>query len=422
VWAEADWEFSIGTEGELAGQTSATVGFESSQSLAFGTKFRNGQWTPYSSQSSQTVPYPATWQAGGSGRIRGFVEPKLTIFLESLAGPTANLRPYLELTANACVQPGQVGVDASLYAGLSGTVGVDLRFWDSDWATLPSWELFDPRALIWHQSLTTPSGPAPTVAGNLVWIPCGTFTMGSPDSELGRHSNEGPQTQVTISQGFWMGKYAVTQAEYQSVMGTNPSRFTTQDGPGGNPIPPDLTRPVEQISWNDAVAYCAALTSHEQSAGRLPAGYTYRLPTNAEREYACRAGTTTPFHCGNELRSGMANFYGYYEYLVGDPYHSNPSGAFLGRTTSVGSYAPNAWGLYDMHGNVWEWCQDWYGPYPGGSVSDPQGPGTGSDRVVRGGSWGNNAIDCRSAMADHYPPTSAGSIIGFRVVLAPGQP
>ena len=230
-----------------------------------------------------------------------------------------------------------------------------------EWGNLPSWELFNLRALIWHQSLATPSGPQPQTIPNMVWIPAGTFIMGSPESETARDGDEGPQTQVTISQGFWMGKYEVTQGEYLAVMWNNPSFFQ------GN-----LNLPVEQVSWNDAVAYCAALTARERNARRLPTGYVYRLPTEAEWEYACRAGTTTPFHYGNELRSGMANFDGYHEYPPcgsSTRYCYNPSGIYPRCTTSVGSYAPNAWGLYDMHGNLWEWCQDWFGSYGGVNVT-----------------------------------------------------
>ena len=427
VWAEAVWEFSIGTDGEVAGQAVATAGFESTRSVAFGAHMRNWQWTTEAADRPHAAPYPVTWQGGGAGRIRGFVEPKLTIRLDSLVGPTANLRPYLEVVGNACVQPGQAGIDASLYAGLNGTLALDVSFWKKDWPSLPSGELFNVRGLLWHKLL---GGPPPTVAGNLVWIPCGTFTMGSPASEPARYSDEGPQTRVTISQGFWMGKHAVTQGEYLAVMGSNPSYFNGI-GRGWDPscscyrnvdFGTELNRPVEQVSWNDAVAYCAALTSREQSAGRLPAGYVYRLPTEAEREYACRAGTTTPFHYGNELRSGMANFYGNYEYLVGDPNHYNAGGIYLGRTTSAGSYAPNAWGLYDMHGNVWEWCQDWYGAYSGVSVTDPQGPSTGSRKVKRGGGWGGDAARCRSARrGDGDGPPYLGKYVGFRAVLAPGQ-
>ena len=258
------------------------------------------------------------------------------------------------------------------------------------------------------------------VPTNLVAIPAVTFMMGSPATEPARNTDETPHP-VTLTKGFCMGKHEVTQAEYLAVMGNNPSSFTTTDN-SGNPISPDLSRPVETVGWQDATDYCAQLTVRERSAGLLPAGYVYRLPTEAEWEYACRAGTTTPFHYGNELRSGMVNFYGLYEYRVGNPSYYNAAGIYLDRTISVGNYAPNAWGLYDMHGNVREWCQDWYGTYPGGSVSDPQGAPTGSARVIRGGGWGDNADYCRSARRNGRNPTDRYQLIGFRVVLVPGQP
>ena len=264
--------------------------------------------------------------------------------------------------------------------------------------------------------------PTNAVTTNMVWIPPGTFVMGSPTSEAGRFSDETQHT-VTLTQGFYMGKYAVTQGEYLALMGSNPSYFTTRDY-NGNPIPPDLNRPVEQVSWDDATNYCAHLTQQEQAAGRLPAGWVYRLPTESEREYACRAGTTTAFHYGNALHGGMANFYDYYEYdaSIGDIYFSNPAVPWLARTTAVGSYQPNAWGLYDMHGNVWGWCRNWYGSYPTGSVTDPQGPSSGSYRVFRGGGWDYGGRCCRSAYRSYYYPSGRSDSIGFRVVLAPGQP
>ena len=264
--------------------------------------------------------------------------------------------------------------------------------------------------------------PIPPPSPGVVWIPPGTFVMGSPTSEAERYSDEVQHT-VTLTKGFYMGKYPVTQGQYLAVVGSNPSYFTTQDY-YGNPISPDLNRPVETVSWNDATNYCALLTQSDRAAGRIPSNWAYRLPTEAEREYACRAGTTTAFHFGSAIHGGMANFYDYYEYdaAIGDIYVANPSVPWLPRTTTVGSYAPNAFGLYDMHGNVWEWCQDWYGSYPSGAVVDPTGPASGSDRVIRGGGWLNFGGGCRSAFRDSYLPSYRDYDVGFRVVLAPGQP
>jgi len=247
---------------------------------------------------------------------------------------------------------------------------------------------------------------------NLVWIPPGTFTMGSPTNEVDRVSTEGPQTVVTISRGFWMGRYEVTQGDYLSVAGSNPSYFN-----GDRSGPPwydqdygtDLTLPVEQVSWNDATNYCARLTAQERATGRIPTNCVYRLPTEAEWEYACRAGTTTRFYYGDD--PGYTNLASYAWY-----------GDALGTTHPGGELLPNPWGLYDMAGNVWEWCQDWYGPYPGGSVTDPQGPATGSDRMWRGGSWFYIGQYCRSARRVKNIPTYTYDGLGFRVVLAPRQP
>jgi formylglycine-generating enzyme required for sulfatase activity/murein DD-endopeptidase MepM/ murein hydrolase activator NlpD len=245
----------------------------------------------------------------------------------------------------------------------------------------------------------------------LVDIPAGTFVMGSPASEAERFDCEGPQTIVTISHCFKMGKYAVTQAQYKSVAGSNPSYFSGVSN-----------RPVEQVSWSDATNYCFQLTRLEQQAGFLPAGWAYRLPTEAEREYACRAGSTTAFYYGPALRSGVANFNGHYEYAATLGTVSNPNGIFLGMPVPVGGYVPNAWGLFDLHANVWEWCLDWWGSsLPGGSAVDPRGPAVGSDRVIRGGGWYNDATFCRSAFRLRSSPAYRGNDTGFRVVLAPSQ-
>lgn len=247
---------------------------------------------------------------------------------------------------------------------------------------------------------------------NLAYIPAGSFVMGSPVAEPARYPTEGPQTTVIISRGFWMGRHEVTQGEFDELLGRNPSHFI------GNP-----RRPVEQVEWHEAMAYCDTLTSREQGAGRLPAGYVYRLPTEAEWEYACRAGTSSAFQQGDALRSGMANFQGTFEYPpCGDQtdHCPNPAGVFLGETAPVGSYAPNAWGLHDMHGNVYEWCADWWGEsLPGGSVTDPSGPAETAPKVIRGGGWQSFAADCRSASRLDSNPIHGNYDVGFRVVLAP---
>jgi formylglycine-generating enzyme required for sulfatase activity len=233
----------------------------------------------------------------------------------------------------------------------------------------------------------------------MVWIPPGTFTMGSPDSEQDRFDDEGPQTVVTLTHGFFMGQHEVTQAEYQAVIGSNPSYFS------GDP-----NRPVEQVSWDDATNYCGKLTAAERAAGRLPTGYVYRLPTEAEWEYACRAGTTTRFFYGDDPGYTQLGNYDWY-------------GSNSGSTThAVGLKQPNPWGLYDMAGNVQEWCLDLWGTYPGWSVTDPRGPASGSYRVVRGGCWLDDGWDCRSALRLNFTPGDRRIFIGFRAVLAPGQP
>jgi formylglycine-generating enzyme required for sulfatase activity len=243
--------------------------------------------------------------------------------------------------------------------------------------------------------VAAPPNPDPA---HLVWIPPGTFTMGSPPDEVDRDSDEGPQTAVTISRGFWIGKYEVTQGEYQAVMGSNPIWFTG-----------DLNRPVEKMSWHDATNYCGQLTQRERAAGRIATNSVYRLPTEGEWQYACRAGTTTRFSYGDD--PGYTNLTNY-------AWYRDNSG---GTTHPVGQKLPNPWGLHDMHGNVWEWCQDWKGVYPGGSVIDPQGPSTGFDRVFGGGGWGDVGY-CRSAARNGTPSVFNNFNFGFRVVLAPGQP
>jgi len=236
----------------------------------------------------------------------------------------------------------------------------------------------------------------PPVPG-MVAIPAGTFLMGSNvPNGYPYYNTSQPVHQVTISSPFWMGQQEVTQAEYQALMGNNPSSFQ------------GTTRPVEFVTWHEARAYCAALTA--QQAANLPVGYEYRLPTEAEWEFACRAWTTTEFHYGPDLFCNQARF--------GYSYHSNSSCNSGSGTVAVGSSAPNAFGLYDMHGNVREWCLDSFAPYTSAAVTDPFVTG-GPFRVSRGGSWDYYSNGCRSANRDYGDPGFTHNYVGFRVVLAP---
>jgi len=259
-----------------------------------------------------------------------------------------------------------------------------------------------PKAPVINENLPLPA--------NFVLIEVDTFTMGSPSNEWGRYDDE-VQHRVTVS-SFFMGKYQVTQAEYEAVMGTNPSHFK-----GSN-------LPVENVSWYDAIEYCNRLSQKENltpayiiDKSRNDINNTskrdtvrwlitwnkntngYRLPTEAEWEYACRAGTTTPFNTGNNITTGNANYVSKYK-----------------KTTTVGSFEPNPWGLYDMHGNVGEWCWDWIGSYANGSQTDPRGPVSGDYRVVRGGSWRHTADDARSAKRSNFTPSYGSDCVGFRLV------
>jgi formylglycine-generating enzyme required for sulfatase activity len=231
-----------------------------------------------------------------------------------------------------------------------------------------------------------------------VYIPPGTFVMGSPDDEPERFEDE-KQHQVTLTKGFYMQTTEVSQGQWQEVMGSNPSYFKEC----GNDCP------VEKVSWYDAQDFIEKLNAKEDIG-------KYRLPTEAEWEYAARAGTQTPFFFGRCLSTDQANYNGNY------PLEGCPKGKYRETTLKVGSLQPNAWGLFDMHGNVWEWCEDYYGNYPDSKeLTDPIGPSKGSHRVVRGGGWAGSAGVCRSAFRGRFAPVDRGSNLGFRLVLFPGQ-
>jgi formylglycine-generating enzyme required for sulfatase activity len=241
--------------------------------------------------------------------------------------------------------------------------------------------------------------PFPPPLTNLVWIPAGQFVMGSPETDEDADGDEAPQTTVTLTKGFFIGKYEVTQAEYLAVVGSNPSAFT------GDP-----NLPVDSVSWQAATNFCRLFNLQEAGANRLPAGYAYRLPTEAEWEYAARAGSANRFNWGNDFN---------YLVLTNYAWYSENSGS---STHPVGEKLPNSWGLYDVSGNVCEWCLDSFVFYPGGEVVDPAPSMASANKVFRGGSHGDAAASCRPADRRDIALTTALDIFGFRIVLAQTNP
>ena len=230
-----------------------------------------------------------------------------------------------------------------------------------------------------------------SIGMKLVSIPAGEFMMGSPDSDSNASSNEKPQHRVRITKAFYLGVYEVTQGQYRQVMGSNPSSYKESGEPA----------PVEHMSWEEVQGFCRKLSAlaEERAAGRQ-----YRLPTEAEWEYACRAGSTSKYSFGDSEAEAELGKHAWY---------------FQNSTTThpVGEKQPNAWGLYDMHGNVFEWCQDWFGPYEAGTTSDPKGPGSASARVQRGGCWCDLGRACRSAYRMAGRSDEESGFCGFRVAV-----
>lgn len=222
------------------------------------------------------------------------------------------------------------------------------------------------------------------------WCEPGAFLMGSPVNEPERIDNE-LQHQVTLTKGFWIADTTVTQALWQVIMGDNPSKLRGDE------------LPVENVSWDDAQAFIAKMNG-------MKAELKLCLPTEAQWEYACRAGTATPFSWGEQIDSSLVNFHGT------APYNNGRKSEFREQAVAVKALPCNDWGLYQMHGNVWEWCQDWYGDYPSQPVIDSQGPESGRTRVLRGGSWFGIGGICRSACRNGYVPSIRLSGLGVRLI------
>ncbi len=310
------------------------------------------------------------------GKIEGHLSASRKIIadvgLNLDAGPTARRSESEKAAANRAVAE----IDAALALDSENRIAGDLRRKLEPWLALR------------EQTIDLGGG----VTMDLVLIESGEFLMGSPSSEAKRDDDEGPQHRVRISKPFYMGKHEVTQAQWRAVMGSNPSHFKGDD------------LPVEQVSWDGIQEFCRKLSER--------AGRTIRLPTEAEWEYSCRAGTTTPFHFGSTISPDQVNYDGNH------PYGEGRKGVYREKTTSVGSFPANAWGLYDMHGNVWEWCGDWCGEdyYADSPGADPTGPGSGKYRVLRGGSWLSLARYCRCANRRWCRPGLRNDYVGFRVV------
>jgi formylglycine-generating enzyme len=242
-----------------------------------------------------------------------------------------------------------------------------------------------PKPLVTHP----PKDFTNSIGMKFAWIPPGTFMMGSPDGEKERERSE-TQHKVTLTKGFYMGVYTVTQEQWKEVIGYTPSRFTGA-----------MNLPVESVSWDECQEFVKKLREKDKKL--------YRLPTESEWEYACRAGTESPFFFGETISADQANYNSNYTYGDGK------KGKYREKTMPVGSFPANAWGLCDTHGNVLQWCQDWYGAYPQQDVVDPHGPEQGEFRVLRGGSWLDDPLCCRSAHRSRHLPGTHSFLVGFRV-------
>lgn len=282
---------------------------------------------------------------------------------------------------------------------------------------------------------------------SMVWISPGKFTMGSPGSEPGRKTDEDPQYEVTITRGYWLGKTEVTIGQWKAVMGESFREHvirmlhdeTIYDFGGQKQKlreymhfdPNDVDKiianendelPMYFVSWHDAMAFCMKLTEQEKAKKRLPKGYEYSLPTEAQWEYACRAGTTTATYAGDMViednKAAVLENICWYGGNSAGGYEGRKLGRSQAGPRNVAVKEPNAWGLYDMPGNIWEWCMDWYGPYTAEDKKDPAGIVSGPGKINRGGSWGSGPNSERSATRASNPPAEKSAYRGFRIALS----
>jgi formylglycine-generating enzyme required for sulfatase activity len=523
VWVELVLEINAGYNLNLEASADYTSGISGNKKILTGRSWtETGGWTTFSQNPAAGFSFLVpTWQIETTDSLHVYLQPKLTLYVYSTAGVSGDLEPYLDLDANAQLNPQQW--DLALYGGLTSTVGLDLRAWDNSWGTLPN-TTFDliPRTQLWETN-SCPTNPVivlqpldqfvvpgatavfdvvatggkltyqwrrnglnltedgrisgvrsdtlrisnvqsndmagysvrivnqvgstnsavallNVVSTNMALIPAGSFQMGD---SLGGDSSALPLHTVYIS-AFYMDKYDVTYSLWQQVYSWAITHGYSFDYVGGGKA---ANHPVQTVDWYDCVKWCNARSEME---GRTPAYYTsaaqtavyrtgqvnvdnssvkwtsgYRLPTEAEWEKAARGGASGQrFPWGNTISESQANYYSClcYTYdLSNTGYNPTFNDGVYPYTSPVGSFAPNGYGLYDMAGNVWQWCWDWYGSYGSASQTDPSGPASGSSRVDRGGWWGGNAFYCRSAGRGSDGPANGRNGFGFRSVLPLGQ-
>ena len=400
---------------------------ESNQRPAPVTMQTSLQATLCGAQSGATSEPNASIRRTGGRRRRVMPAMLLGFWLAAGQMPWAEAMAQSPSAIRGTVVNGYFWLKVPTQAGWNCRLecSTNLSQWDALVANIPGtgseFQILDPDPVTGQMTrfyrTTQFNGPTPgEPPGNpnpaaWAWVAPGTFTLGGGTNSIGQESDETPATVVVLTNGFWVSRFEVSQQEYLNLIGFNPAWFVG-----------DTSRPVEGVSYAEAASYCTLLTTQEQAAGRLPTGYAYRLPTEAEWEYACRAGSTTEFcygddPAGTELgfyawfwdNSGSTNMPAGYSYLIGGNYYA---------THPVGTRQMNSWGLSDLHGSVWEWCLDWYGAYPGGTVTNYCGLTNGTSRVIRGGSWNAGPGSCRSANRSAAFPDGRSSGVGFRTILA----
>lgn len=406
-------DFVAGAKFETGARGSVQTSVRSNFSFQAGAEYRGGQWRNLSSARNESQWNQPIWSADGSLLARVYVEPRLKVEIYESAGPSIGLQPFLQFDADvsnklSCSWMLSTGMDANLDFRI-GILDHTIKDWPET-SSLVEEDLASGSCPPTHDIITIdlPNLPPGARPLRLVRIPAGTFQMGSPNTERGRESDEGPVHTVTITHDFYMGETEVTQAQWKALMGLNPTTDL-----GYTPYGVGNDYPVYYVSWNDCQSLITALNGLPEQSG-------YRLPTEAEWEYACRAGTSTRFSFGDNLSCddtcgacSLAN-----QYMVS-------CGNGQGRSEAVGSpRLPNAFGLYDMHGNVFEWCRDWYQRdfYIQPGATDPNPLCTNSTsgfRVTKGSYWGGYATYCRSALRGGFYPTSRYGSNGLRVVRFP---